>query len=125
MLKNILLIILSLFFISGCSQETKYNDQHDLCPKVTDKILKTCQQQNGVMQKQGKAQCYICTIEYSDAGKKCQSSSDCEGGCYAFNEPVPIGKANQFGQCASNNSHFGCHQKIENGVAKEGMLCVD
>lgn len=102
-----------------------YADQRDFCPKVSADTLNTCTAQGGSLQKQGKAQCYACTIEYSDAGKVCTGSADCQGGCYNYGESLPINVPNQVGQCAKNNVRFGCHQRIEGGRAANGMLCVD
>ncbi len=103
---------------------SKYQDQRDLCQKVTEKKVIDCQKQGGSLQKQGMAQCYTCTIEYADAGKICSDASDCLGACLNYNDFIPAGKTNQQGQCAKTNSSFGCYQKIEKGVAKHA-ICVD
>ncbi len=102
---------------------SKYQDQRDLCQKITEKKVIDCQKQGGSLQKQGMAQCYTCTIEYADAGKVCSDSSECQGACLNSNKFTPAGKATK-GQCAKTNSPFGCYQKIEKGVAKDAM-CVD
>ncbi len=103
---------------------TKYQDQRDMCQKVTEKKVIDCQKQGGSLQKQGMAQCYMCTIEYADAGKACSDGSECQGACLNYNDFIPAGKTNQQGQCAKTNSPFGCYQVIEKGVAKHAM-CVD
>ncbi len=102
---------------------TKYQDQRDMCQKITEKKVIDCQKQGGSLQKQGMAQCYMCTIEYADAGKVCSDASDCQGACLNYNKVVSAGMATK-GQCAKTNSPFGCYQRIEKGVAKHA-ICVD
>ncbi len=95
-----------------------------LCSKFTHQQLKECTKQGGKLEKQGMAQCYLCTIEYADAGKTCSDSSECDGACLNYGDFIPAGKTNQKGQCSKDNSPFGCYQKIEKGMAKHAM-CVD
>lgn len=104
---------------------SKYGNQSDFCPKITKDEFQKCTKKGGAMQRQGLAGCYMCTIDYDDAGKVCSGSADCQGSCYNYGEPVPLNVAKQTGQCASNNIPFGCHQTIENGKAENGMLCID
>ncbi len=102
---------------------SKYQDQRDLCQKITEKKVLDCQKQGGSLKKQGMAQCYMCTINYADAGKVCSDASDCQGACLNYNKVVSAGMATK-GQCAKTNSPFGCYQRIEKGVAKHA-ICVD
>ncbi len=91
--------------------------------KSYKKIVLDCQKQGGTLKKQGMAQCYMCTINYADAGKVCSDSSNCQGACLNYNNFAPVGKATK-GQCAKTNSPFGCYQRVEKGVAKNA-ICVD
>lgn len=104
---------------------SQYADQRSFCPKVTTDKVAACAKEGGTLKKQGKAQCYACTISYTDAGKTCSGSADCQGKCYNRGQPVPLNVPNQTGQCARDNVVFGCRQTIENGMATDGMLCVD
>lgn len=123
-------------FLSGCmSTHTltnkknidvdNYKDQPSFCNPITNKTINQCVANNGLLKKQGRTQCYYCTIEYADAGKTCADENDCMGKCYRYAEPVPINKPNQTGVCARNNILFGCHQAINNGMATQGMICID
>ncbi len=103
---------------------SKYQDQRKMCQKITKKKILDCQQKGGKLKKQGMAQCYSCSINYADGGKTCSDSSECEGACLNYGDFITAGKTNQQGQCAKDNSPFGCYQKIEKGVAKHA-LCVD
>ncbi len=60
---------------------SKYQNQRAMCTKVTKKTVIDCQKQGGILKKQGMAQCYMCTINYADAGKVCSDKSDCQGAC--------------------------------------------
>lgn len=64
-----------------------------------------------------------CVQIYSDAGKKCNSSSECMGDCRHAGDSMPVGdKAD--GICSESNDPCGCFQNVENGVAQL-VLCVD
>ena len=102
---------------------SQYADQPEFCRPVNEAMVTACAKGEGKMIKQGMAGCYSCLINYADAGKACSDGKDCQNDCYAT-EFTDYGKANQTGQCASNNSPFGCRQKIVNGVAQPA-LCVD
>lgn len=128
----------AVFVLGACSTVTptspyeaknkdvsQYSDQRPFCQKITKDKITACNQQGGVLKKQGKAQCYTCTITYPDAGKVCRGSGDCTGKCLNNGVPVPLNVPNQTGKCASNNVIFGCRQIIENGMATDAMLCVD
>lgn len=101
---------------------SKYSNQREHCPQVTEKNYQSCAVKGGTLQMQGMLGCYGCVIEYADAGKTCRDHSDCQGSCYSvsgadFNAPAT-------GQCSVDNSPFGCRQEIVNGKA-QSMLCVD
>lgn len=128
----------SVFVIGACSTVTptraneakskdvsQYTDQLSFCQKITQDKITACNQQGGVLKKQGKAQCYACTISYADAGKVCRGSADCQGKCLNQGASLPLNVPNQTGKCASNNVIFGCRQTIEDGKATRAMLCVD
>lgn len=135
------LLAASALIASGCTNETRvvdpvvtnpapvdlsqYNDQYEACPKVTNKAVLECRQQNGVMQREGMMGCYMCVVTFIDAGKSCHDESDCEGSCRAKQDQFAnAGTANQTGVCQKNSSPFGCYQNIKNGVLQPA-LCVD
>ena len=58
-------------------------------------------------------QAQYCLRSYSDAGKACKSSKDCEGTCilegfYSSLQPVPTS-----GRCTPDNRQFGCFDYFE------------
>ncbi len=103
---------------------SQYQYQREMCQKITEKEVIDCQQQGGKLQRAGLMGCYTCIVEYADGGKTCSDSSECQGDCLNYDDFISTGKINQTGQCAKDNSPFGCYQVIEKGVAKYA-LCVD
>lgn len=63
----------------------------------------------------------FCVMPYSDAGKPCRGSSDCQGRCVENVKPQTESLA---GQCQANNNPCGCFANIENNKLA-GILCVD
>ena len=64
-----------------------------------------------------------CIDIYSDGGKVCSDSSECEGRC-TTREVVEAG-ARISGVCqGSGLDRFGCYNQISNGVARPA-ICVD
>lgn len=65
-----------------------------------------------------------CVLTFSDAGKACTDSSQCQGNCYAdLSQGPPDGKA-VTGKCAVNSNPCGCNSRVEGGKATP-TLCVD
>lgn len=86
--------------------------------------VKACAAKGGKYSKEGMSQSYMCVVQFSDAGKACKSSTDCQGFCRSSGEFLDFGETNQIGQCSSSSSPFGCHQAIEDGVAGNAV-CID
>lgn len=84
---------------------------------------KVCEKHSGQWKRIGKQQKESCVLPASDAGKSCQSSSDCEVACVALNEPVAPGTATA-GVCLESTNLFGCRTYVSGGTA-EPTLCVD
>ena len=66
---------------------------------------------------------YRCVHTFSDGGRTCSSSTDCEGVCLADTKGL-------LGTCSLNNSPYGCFAKVEdckivNGEKECQTLCVD
>lgn len=84
---------------------------------------KVCEKHSGQWKRIGKQQKKSCVLPASDAGKSCQSSSDCEVACVALNEPIAPGTATA-GVCLESTNLFGCRTYVSGGTA-EPTLCVD
>ena len=97
---------------------------YQACVYPPNEIIKACTAKGGAFSQQGMLGCYQCVVSYSDAGKACQDSSDCQGKCKNTGEFVDANAKTQSGQCASDSSPFGCYQTIEEGVAQPA-ICVD
>ena len=97
---------------------------YQACVYPPNEMVQACAAKGGTFSQQGMLGCYQCLLSYTDAGKACQDSSDCQGKCKSTGEFIENGAKNQSGQCASDSSPFGCYQTIEEGVAQPA-ICVD
>lgn len=97
---------------------------YQACVYPPSEMVMACRSQNGRFVRQGRRGCYQCVLSYSDAGKACKDSADCEGQCKNASGFAKPNAKNQTGQCASNSSVFGCYQVIKKGVAQPA-ICVD
>jgi len=65
-----------------------------------------------------------CVLNFSDAGKSCTDSDQCQGNCYTDpSQGARQGEA-ATGKCAMNSNPCGCNSRVEDGVATP-TLCVD
>ncbi|WP_227430600.1 hypothetical protein [Psychrobacter sp. I-STPA6b] len=110
--------------LESTTENAEYSGCYTPSNKPPTAMVQQCQQQGGSLQVGGMLGCYQCVVEYADAGKTCQDSSECQGTCRNTEQYIEAGLSNQTGQCSANSSPFGCYQVIEKGVA-QGMLCVD
>ncbi len=97
---------------------------YQACVYPPNEVVQACAAKGGAFSQQGMLGCYQCVVSYTDAGKTCQDSSNCQGKCKNTGEFVATSASNQSGQCASDSSPFGCYQMIEEGVAQPA-ICVD
>ena len=114
---------------NNATNDTALNTKTDpfayqACVYPPNEMVQACTAKGGAFSQQGMLGCYQCVVTYSDAGKDCQDSSDCQGKCKSTGEFIENGAKNQSGQCASDSSPFGCYQTIEEGVAQPA-ICVD
>lgn len=77
-----------------------------------------CEVTGNKWQAVGISQTYTCVIQYTDWGKSCDSSSQCQWDCIVKRSDDPW-------MCAANNNVFGCKNTIENVAAWEWILCID
>ncbi|MFC6203903.1 hypothetical protein ACFPZK_04155 [Psychrobacter urativorans] len=113
----------SLLFISACQTSPVIDHQND-STSSSENLVKECLAKGGEYLKQGRLQMHRCVMQFSDEGKSCSDSSDCQGSCLSSKLDSEPGKPNQVGTCAANDSPFGCRQLIEGGITK-GTLCID
>lgn len=115
--------LFSLIFISACQTPAVTAEQND--PNYpSEKLVKECTAKGGKFSKEGRLQMYRCVMQFSDAGKSCSDSSECQGSCLSSDKSIEAGTPNLVGTCAATDSPFGCRQIIEGGVSK-GTLCID
>lgn len=115
------LLALLTVFVSSCSAGRASYEGTER--KLSRAEAEACVQGGGTVQRDGILQYERCTKRFTDAGKECRDSSDCEGRCLADNPMVKWG-AVATGSCEIDDSPFGCWAEIEGGVVVRSM-CVD
>jgi hypothetical protein len=92
--------------------------------KPADAMTKEeCEAEGGTLQVAGLLNKEYCIIPYKDAGKACTDDDECEGQCWATDEP-PGADGIQHGTCQPTNMPFGCNRNVVKGEALP-VLCVD
>ncbi|MCF7751628.1 hypothetical protein KQ945_12795 [Bacillus subtilis subsp. subtilis] len=129
-----LTLMLSLLLaLAGCSTAPRAVDAAAPAPIValnpgqvaTGAQIEECTAAGGEVKPLGRRQSVHCVVRYDDAGKTCSTRSDCNGQCLAPDGADLEAGAQARGVCQRDISqNFGCHQRIDNGVA-QGTLCVD
>ena len=94
----------------------------DADPATVAAAERQCTALGGKLQQSGRLGRYACYAQYSDGGKLCGDSSECDGDCRAV-DGAETGEAVR-GQCTADNVPFGCYAEVENGVVGP-YLCVD
>ncbi len=87
-------------------------------------VEQACQSIGGTMQPEGMSGCYRCTQHYSDGGKVCTDGSDCQGDCKGWIDDERVENNKFTGECAYDDSIFGCYTIIEKGQQISGS-CID
>ncbi len=123
-LAALIIALFSLVFISACQTSPSVIDNQNDSVSTSESLAKACLAKGGEYTKQGKLQMYRCVMQFSDAGKSCSDSAECQGSCLNSNRLIETNTSNVVGQCASTDSPFGCREIVENGVGK-GFLCID
>lgn len=113
------IILLPLLLLTACVEDT-------LTVQNTPKeqpTLENCARVGGYIQRVGLLGREACVVEYKDKGKPCTDGSQCEGDCWGQSRQYAPGEK-AAGTCQPTNMPFGCHSRIDNGVASP-VLCVD
>ena len=116
----------------ACSAPNKENSENisvvtSTPQKTADEIraidADACTKRGGQLQEVCMSRQPLCVIPYADAGKECQSSSECEGQCQT--KDIEAHKREKTtGLCATNNDPCGCFASVEKGVAGR-VICRD
>ncbi len=88
-----------------------------------EKFVSDCQSRGGSWVAQGMLRVPGCVLPTKDGGKACASRSECEIACVYVGPRLPEG-TQVVGQCARDNSPFGCRTFVEGGRLVSGP-CVD
>lgn len=120
---NWLLILFTTVLFAACTpHDTTWQiDSHDIGNDFHTKI--TCEKAGHTwLEKVGRAQQPLCTKKFTDGGKQCISSNQCEGSCLNFKSHLTAAKE---GVCQYYGTTFGCFHTIEASQKNEPMICID
>ena len=99
-------IIAAVFALALCSCAALDNWQ------AQRELERNCKAAGGTVRGVGMFGTPSCVRPYKDAGKQCQSGSDCEGRCVAdFDAPADT----TVGACQATTDLSGCHSLVEDG----------
>ena len=91
---------------------------------IPQHVEEACQSIGGTMQPQGMSGCFSCTHNYSDGGQVCTDGSECQGDCRGWIDMDKAEGGDFVGECAYDDSIFGCYTVIEEGKQVSGG-CID
>lgn len=127
------LLLPLLLALAGCSAAPRVSDTTAPAPSVAPNPgtvasmaqIEECTAAGGEVKPLGRLQYVHCVVQYDDAGKTCSTKADCNGQCLAPDGAERAAGAKATGVCQRDiTQNFGCHQRIDNGVA-QGTICVD
>ena len=81
-----------------------------------------CAAQHGAIQPVCLLGTRMCVINFTDAGKTCSDSSECQGRCLAV--PKAERQESVTGKCSPSNNPCGCISIVTKGVASP-VMCID
>ena len=126
-MKRVIIAVAALFAAACQPMPDPMVDTTDVPPATQVSENPTpaeCATRGGTMRPVGRAQTMQCVVNYSDAGKRCTTGSDCQGDCRIENTPFPNAGADAVGTCQRDSQPFGCHARVENGKAT-AAICID
>lgn len=112
-----------VFFTVSCSSHSGRGDETASQPPLLD--VAACEAQGGEVRPAGLLGAERCIRPYSDAGRSCADSSECEGRCLAtdWTGDETTDNASR-GVCEADDNPFGCFAEINGGIV--GLaICVD
>jgi len=121
--RHLLIGLGALLVLGGCQP----GDNIQMMPGLPSAETRSCATTGGFIAQRGRAQRAMCVHPFGDAGKACQSGSDCQGKCIATagaNGGLPQTGEATAGFCQADDKLFGCYAEVENGVARRS-ICVD
>ncbi len=121
------LLFILIVFVSGCSNSPVENGAPETPDSNQGSLSKkqalACLEMGGQLKDSCMRSQPYCIVNYPDAGKECDDSTQCHGSCRIENQFLKAGlKTN--GYCSANNKPCGCFQLIEKGIAQPA-LCRD
>lgn len=111
----VIVAFISLFYVINQEQKSNTFPVKNLSSVQNDE--ESCRATDGEWIGTGLAQTFMCVHKYSDGGKFCNSSDECEGFC--------IAKEDGSGYCKNDDNPFGCYRTIENFRAGIPTICTD
>lgn len=88
-------------------------------PTVGTGEKENCEKEGGEWQRAGSVDLYQCVHPFSDGGKSCQNSNDCNGDCIVRDPKNPQAF------CQYDDNPFGCYSTVEDFRHDQAILCRD
>lgn len=109
--------------LAGCMAGPRPAAAPAAAPRAAAAEASACAAQGGQLRPLGRLQRVQCVVPYVDAGTTCSSKTECSGQCLASGTVTAGTRAT--GTCQRDASgSFGCHQRIDGGIAQP-VICVD
>lgn len=125
-LQRIILFFL-VICITGCSAWSDLRTEQSIKQMRAEKLaqidIERCKKNGGYVRGVCSFSIPVCVIPFSDAGKPCADSSECEGLCWNEDWGLKQGDSSE-GQCTANAQDCKCGVEIRHGVVDGGM-CED
>ncbi|MTI03455.1 hypothetical protein [Roseibium sp. RKSG952] len=102
------LVLVGAGFLAACLPT---DDKAEAEPSQNER--QACEAKGGINEVAGKAQQYVCILPLADAGKTCETGSDCEGFCLSETK-----------QCSAVTPQFGCIPHLDE-TGRELVICID
>ena len=126
-------LVIAILLVTGCESIREANTHRSLEKMRTEALAKidvdACEAAGGEVRGVCMFGIPACVEIYSDAGRSCRDSSDCEGGCvFDINtiryDENPVTGEESVGICKADSDWCGCWWRIEKGIVQQGW-CED
>ena len=116
-----------MLLVAGCSAWNDFRIHRNLervrAEKLAQIDVEECERNGGYIQGLCMFGMPACVIPFSDAGKPCSDSTECEGLCWNDDWGLAQG-VEAIGKCTANAQECKCGVKIRGGMV-DGGICED
>jgi hypothetical protein len=110
---NMRLITATMLFLSFAIQASCQTDIQPGADKPNASGKQVCEAKGGTYEVAGRARSHVCILPLPDAGKTCETASECVGFCLSDTK-----------QCSAVTPQFGCISHLDR-VGRLQTICID